>query len=165
MGIVLHPTQYVTFDSLTPLGPTDPLQVLEHGSATHRQMALEHLVTGLLDFATHEQGTKSITKALKEGGKETLDRVIARMCEQSKGYVTNRVRICILQALICRPSGRRAIIVDLALSVAGSQLIATVLPNVRGSYYRGTWILIPACRLIRTNVPFCTNRFVATSSL
>lgn len=40
---------------------------------------------GLLDFATHEQGTKSITKALKEGGKETLDRIIARMCEQSKG--------------------------------------------------------------------------------
>lgn len=48
-------------------------------------MALEHLVVGLLDFATHEQGTKSITKALKEGGKETLDRIIARMCEQSKG--------------------------------------------------------------------------------
>jgi pumilio RNA-binding family len=28
-------------------------------------------------------------------------------------------------------SGRRAIIVDLALSVTGSQLIASVLPNVR----------------------------------
>ena len=66
-------------------GLTDPPPVLEHGSATHRQMALEHLVVGLLDFATHEQGTKSITKALKEGGKETLDRIIARMCEQSKG--------------------------------------------------------------------------------
>ena len=64
---------------------TNPLPVLEHGSAAHRQMALEHLVMGLLDFATHEQGTKSITKALKEGGKETLDRIIARMCEQSKG--------------------------------------------------------------------------------
>ena len=33
--------------------------------------------------------------------------------------------------LIRYHSGRRAIIVDLALSVAGSQLIATVLPNVR----------------------------------
>ena len=63
----------------------NPCSVLEHGSAAHRQMALEHLVAGLLDFATHEQGTKSITKALKEGGKETLDRIIARMCEQSKG--------------------------------------------------------------------------------
>jgi hypothetical protein len=66
---------------------TNPSSVLEHGSATHQQMALEHLVAGLLDFATHEQGTKSITKALKEGGKETLDRIIVRMCEQSKGYV------------------------------------------------------------------------------
>lgn len=40
-----------------------------------------------------------------------------------------------LQALTYRHSGRRAIIVDLALSVAGSQLIATVLPNVRGYMY------------------------------
>jgi pumilio RNA-binding family len=132
MGIVLHPAQYVTSDFLTLLGPADPLRVLEHGSATHRQMALEHLVTGLLDFATHEQGTKSITKALKEGGKETLDRIIARMCEQSKGYATNQSEPTLFHALIRRPSGRRAIIVDLALSVAGSQLIATVLPNVRG---------------------------------
>jgi len=52
-------------------------------------MTFEHLVAGLLDFATHEQGTKSITKALKEGGKETFDRIIARMCEQSKGYAPN----------------------------------------------------------------------------
>ena len=62
--------------------------VLEHGSAAHQGMALDHLVEGLLDFATNEQGTKSITKALKEGGKETLDKIITRMCEQSKGYVT-----------------------------------------------------------------------------
>jgi len=95
-------------------------------------MALEHLVAGLLDFAIHEQGTKSITKALKEGGKETLDRIIARMCEQSKGYGQNRPRSTSLQVLTRRRSGRRATIVDLALSVAGSQLIATVLPNVRG---------------------------------
>ena len=95
-------------------------------------MALEHLVAGLLDFATHEQGTKSIAKALKEGGKETLDMIIARMCEQSKGYVQERSAWTALQALTYYHSGRRAIIVDLALSVAGSQLIATVLPNVRG---------------------------------
>ena len=31
-------------------------------------------------------------------------------------------------------SGRRAIIVDLALTVTGSQLIASVLPNVRKSF-------------------------------
>lgn len=96
-------------------------------------MALEHLVAGLLEFATHEQGTKSITKALKEGGKETLDRIIARMCEQSKGYVSSPSALVVSRALTRCRSGRRAIIVDLALSVAGSQLIATVLPNVRGN--------------------------------
>ncbi|KAI9507818.1 ARM repeat-containing protein [Russula earlei] len=85
--------------------------ILEHGSAKHRQMALDHLVIGLLEFATNEQGSKSVTKALKEGGKETLDRIVKRMAESTKG-------------------GRRAMIVDLALSVTGSQLIASVLPNV-----------------------------------
>ncbi|KAH9965138.1 ARM repeat-containing protein [Lactifluus volemus] len=85
--------------------------ILEHGSAKHRQMALDHLIAGLLEFATNEQGSKSVTKALKEGGKETLDRFVKRMAESTKG-------------------GRRAIVVDLALSVTGSQLIASVLPNV-----------------------------------
>jgi ABC-type proline/glycine betaine transport system ATPase subunit len=50
-------------------------------------MALEHLLTGLLEFATNEQGSKSVITALKEGGKETLDRVVQRMCEPAKGYV------------------------------------------------------------------------------
>ncbi|KAI0035163.1 armadillo-type protein [Vararia minispora EC-137] len=85
--------------------------ILEHGSLKHRQLALEHIVSGLLDFATNEQGSKSVTKALKEGGKDTLDRIVKRMAESAKG-------------------GRRAIIVDLALSVTGSQLIAAVLPNI-----------------------------------
>ncbi|TFK90063.1 ARM repeat-containing protein [Polyporus arcularius HHB13444] len=84
--------------------------ILEHGSPRHREMALEHILGGLLDYATNEQGIKSITKALKEGGKDTLDRIIKRMCEPAK-------------------SARRAMIVDLALSVTGSQLIASVLPN------------------------------------
>lgn len=48
-------------------------------------MTLDHLLEGLLEFATHEQGSKSVTKALKEGGKETLDRVVKRMCEPAKG--------------------------------------------------------------------------------
>ncbi|KAF7341853.1 ARM repeat-containing protein [Mycena sanguinolenta] len=85
--------------------------ILEHGSDKHRQMALDHLLTGLLEFATNEQGSKSVVKALKEGGKETLDRVVQRMCEPAKG-------------------ARRAMIVDLALSLTGSQLIASVLPTV-----------------------------------
>lgn len=60
--------------------------VLEHGSPIHRQMALDHIVTGLLEFATNEQGSKSVTKALKEGGKDTLDRIVRRMAESSQGY-------------------------------------------------------------------------------
>lgn len=49
-------------------------------------MALDHIVSGLLEFATSEQGSKSVTKALKEGGKETLDRVVRRMAESAHGY-------------------------------------------------------------------------------
>ena len=51
-------------------------------------MALDHLVTGLLEFATNEQGSKSVTKALKEGGKETLDRFVKRMAESTKGWAS-----------------------------------------------------------------------------
>lgn len=71
--------------------------VLEHGSEKHRQMTLGHLLDGLLDFATNEQGAKSVTKSLKEGGKETLARVVRRMCEPAKGYF-------VLAAGICRPA-------------------------------------------------------------
>ncbi|KAE9398854.1 ARM repeat-containing protein [Gymnopus androsaceus JB14] len=91
--------------------PVGFLLLLEHGSDKHRQLTLEHLIAGLLDYATNEQGYKSITKALKEGGKDTLDRVVKRMCEPAKS------------------SSRRAMVVDLALSVTGSQLIASVLPS------------------------------------
>ena len=58
--------------------------VLEHGSEKHRRMTLDHLLDGLLEFATNEQGSKSITKALKEGGLDTLDKVVRRMCESAK---------------------------------------------------------------------------------
>ncbi|KAJ6569078.1 hypothetical protein B0H19DRAFT_1256751 [Mycena capillaripes] len=36
----------------------------------------EHLLTDLLELAPNEQGSKSVVKALKEGGEETLDRVV-----------------------------------------------------------------------------------------
>ncbi|KAG8219228.1 armadillo-type protein [Butyriboletus roseoflavus] len=84
--------------------------ILEHGSSKHRQMCIDHLVADLLEYATNEQGFKSVTKAFKETGPETLARIVKRMCEPAKG-------------------GRRAMIVDLALSVTGSQLIANVLPQ------------------------------------
>ncbi|KAH7914543.1 armadillo-type protein [Hygrophoropsis aurantiaca] len=84
--------------------------ILEHGSPSHRQMTLDHLISDLLEFATNEQGFKSVTKALKETGADTLNRIVKRMCEPAKG-------------------GRRAMVVDLALSVTGSQLIASTLPQ------------------------------------
>ncbi|KAJ7595415.1 ARM repeat-containing protein [Mycena floridula] len=84
--------------------------ILEHGSDNHRQLTLDHLLSGLLEYATNEQGSKSVNKAMKEGGKDVLDRMVKKMCEPAKG-------------------ARRAMIVDLALSVTGSQLIASVLPT------------------------------------
>jgi pumilio RNA-binding family len=59
--------------------------VLEHGSPKHRQMCLDHLIVDLLDYATNEQGFKSVTKAFKEAGPETLGRIVKRMCEPAKG--------------------------------------------------------------------------------
>ena len=61
--------------------------VLEHGSPKHRSLALDQLMAGLLEYATHEQGVKSIQKALKESGPDILDRMCKRMCEPpQKGY-------------------------------------------------------------------------------
>lgn len=63
------------------------MAVLEHGSAKHKEMALSHILAGLLEFSTNEQGFKSVTKAIKEGGKEVLDRFVQRMREAPTGYV------------------------------------------------------------------------------
>jgi hypothetical protein len=85
MGIVLYPAQYVCYQAISKRMSSDFFIVLEHGSEKHRRMTLDHLLECLLEFATNEQGSKSVTKALKEGGKETLDRVVKRMCEPAKG--------------------------------------------------------------------------------
>ncbi|KAJ7925702.1 armadillo-type protein [Mycena leptocephala] len=44
------------------------------------QHILEH-------FAMNEQGSKSVVKAHKEGGKEMLERIVQHMCEPAKGFV------------------------------------------------------------------------------
>jgi hypothetical protein len=67
-------------------------------------------------------------------------------------------------------SGRRAIIVDLALSVTGSQLIASVLPNVRIPLATlvdliGLDVTATCLRLTRTSAHSCTSRSVGISSL
>ncbi|GJJ13212.1 hypothetical protein Clacol_007463 [Clathrus columnatus] len=85
--------------------------VLEHGVPHHRAKAVDNLIKGLSQYASHEQSIKCVLKALKEGGPEVLDRVVARLCEPPKG-------------------GRRASLVDISLSPIGSQLVGTILPNV-----------------------------------
>ena len=89
---------------------------------------LDHIILSLSDFATNEQGSKSVVKALRGGGKEVLDRLVGRMVEPTGGCVpvTPSPKLSLHTPL----SGRRAIIVDLALSVTGSQLITTVFPRV-----------------------------------
>ena len=66
--------------------------VLEHGSAEHREHALDHLLTGLLEYSTNEQGAKSVAKALKEGGKDALNRIVKRMCEPARRLVYHHYR-------------------------------------------------------------------------
>ena len=106
--------------------------VLEHGSVSHRERVLDHLLSGLIEYATNEQGNKSVSKALKEGGKDTLDKIVKRMCEPSKRFVSNSFLFLLIQSYLS--SARRAMIVDLALSLNGSQLIASVLPSVSISF-------------------------------
>ena len=74
-----------SFSSVVTYGFNIVRVVLEHGSEKHRQMTVDHLISGLLEYASNEQGSKSVTKALKEGGKETLDKIIKRMCDPAKG--------------------------------------------------------------------------------
>jgi pumilio RNA-binding family len=74
-------------------------------------MVMDLIIEDLLDYATNEQASKSVNKALKEGEQDITDRFVKRMAEPAKG-------------------ARRAMIVDLALSVTGSQLIGLVLPTV-----------------------------------
>lgn len=60
--------------------------VLEHGAPHHKARAIDNLIKGLSQYASHEQSIKSILKALKEGGPEVLDKVVTRLCEPPKGY-------------------------------------------------------------------------------
>ncbi|KAJ7084092.1 hypothetical protein C8R44DRAFT_651690, partial [Mycena epipterygia] len=94
--------------------------VLEHESEKHRQMALEHLPAGLLEYATNGQGA--------QGGREGHAR--PRRAEPAKG-------------------ARCAMIVDLAWSLTTSQLIASVVPTVRAvtaRCIRGHIVTLRGCK-------------------
>lgn len=69
--------------------------VLEHGSPKHKELALSHLLMGLLEFATSEQGFKSVAKALKEGGRDALNKFVDRMRESPAGLVMIRIYLII----------------------------------------------------------------------
>ncbi|KAJ7885469.1 hypothetical protein B0H14DRAFT_3735852 [Mycena olivaceomarginata] len=76
-------------------------------------------LTGVLEFAMNGQGTNTI---LNEGGKETLDHVMQHMCESAKGYVLLPSFLSFSRLAL------PVVVVDVALSLVGSQLIASVLP-------------------------------------
>ena len=60
-------------------------EVVENGSEKQKGMTLDHLLEGLLDFATNEEGAKFVTKVLQGGGIDMLDKVVRRICEPAKG--------------------------------------------------------------------------------
>lgn len=94
--------------------------MLEHGTAQHRELALGHLLAGLLEYATNEQGSKSVSKALKEGGKDTVNKIVKRMCEPAKRFVPT---LCAFYVLFPGPE----LYLSFFLSALGEQLLWTSL--------------------------------------
>ncbi|KIO24612.1 hypothetical protein M407DRAFT_55065, partial [Tulasnella calospora MUT 4182] len=83
--------------------------MLEHALSEHRSRALSLLSASLLQYATDAQAIKSIDKALKVCPEEAAEVFVTRLCEPGK-------------------TGRRPLIVDLALNNNGSQLITQLAP-------------------------------------
>jgi len=92
-------------------------------------------------YGTHDIAVKSILKILKEKNPVTQDAAVTKMCEPN----TNANR------------SKRPVIVDLALSSNGSQLIQAVLPDV-GPYLSHSPLLKDAFRQIKSNAPAFTTR-------
>jgi pumilio RNA-binding family len=106
--------------------------VLEHGAEQDRARALSLIVTSLHLYGTDAQALKSIDKAIKCGGSEVLDKLVNRLCEPGTGK-------------------RRAMLVDLALNAAGSQLITLILPLVNKD--QGTTLYDAVSPYTFTNTP------------
>ncbi|KAF8713673.1 Pumilio-family RNA binding repeat, partial [Rhizoctonia solani] len=83
--------------------------LLENGTESDRAQAVSALVQHIPMLALDPQGIKVIEKAIKSGGSSSVEIVARRLSEPAK-------------------SGRRPIIVDLALGAMGSQLISMLLP-------------------------------------
>ncbi|CAG7853689.1 Meiotic coiled-coil protein 2 [Serendipita indica DSM 11827] len=87
--------------------------IIEHGDSNSSQRTTLSLINGLAVYGTHDIAVKSILKLLKEKNPITVDAIISKMCEPN----VNGTR------------QKRPIIVDLALSTNGSQIIQAVLPE------------------------------------
>ncbi|CAE6534312.1 unnamed protein product [Rhizoctonia solani] len=83
--------------------------LLENGTESDRMQAVDALVQHIPTLAVDPQGIKVIEKAIKSGGPPAVESVAKRLSEPAK-------------------SGRRPMIVDLALGTMGSQLISMLLP-------------------------------------
>ncbi|KAG8933441.1 hypothetical protein FRC02_011819 [Tulasnella sp. 418] len=83
--------------------------LIENGQPEHRTRVLQLLGNNLYQYASDPQAMKSIEKALKVCKEEAMETIVGRLCGLGQ-------------------SGRRAMIVDLALNANGSQLIAQILP-------------------------------------
>jgi pumilio RNA-binding family len=89
------------------------LLVIEHGTLQACQRTLTLLLDQLPLYASDDIGVKSLLKLVKPADPDVVSQVIDKMCQPNSAA-----------------HRRRAIIVDLALSVNGSQLIQHVLPMV-----------------------------------
>jgi hypothetical protein len=87
--------------------------VIEHGDPQASQQTSLSLIANLAVYGTHDVAVKSILKILKEKDLLTLEAVISKMCEPN--VAGNR--------------SKRPIVVELALSSNGSQIIQAVLPE------------------------------------
>ena len=94
------------------IGRVLPL-VIEHGTPQARQRTLTLLLDQLPLYASDDVGVKSLLKLVKPADPDVVSQVIDKMCQPNSAA-----------------QRRRSIIVDLALSVNGSQLIQHVLPMV-----------------------------------
>ncbi|KAG9086257.1 hypothetical protein FS749_003771 [Ceratobasidium sp. UAMH 11750] len=85
--------------------------LLENGTEEDRAEAVGALVEHLSTLSTDPQGVKAIEKAIKSGGPQAVEKVVRRLSEPAK-------------------SGRRPLVVDMALGSAGSQLVSMLLPMI-----------------------------------
>lgn len=110
--------------------------VIEHGNVSVSHRTSLSLINNMAIYGTHDIAVKSLLKILKEKNPLIQDAAVTKMCEPN--IHSNR--------------NKRPVIVDLALSSNGSQLIQAILPGVCDPLIERTSPLILLPRLTKTNV-------------